>query len=497
MVKEIASGKSVKFSFRLKLSDDRLKLFLDAEPIKVSDCFLDISPEELTDTFPGVLVQDFFHKEVINDVCKELSSGKKVEERRIAKGRAAEDGKDGRIVFMVRRMSKKAELESDSRGYVDFKDLHLFENVRTGSLVAKVFGPEAGKAGMDPVGKLIAPKTTKAAKISFDNSIKAEAHKEGSGQDLIAVKDGYLLEESGRISIQEELNISDSVDYKTGSLDFIGSIRIKGDVLPGFIVRGKKGVFVSGSVTEATVCSSEGNVEIKGFLHGGISSKIEASKEVILNVAQQAEVFAGTGIRVMKEARHCNFHSSGIIAAEKALIISGEYSCACGIEAKEIGSKASAQLAIYMSSSIAATQEYILLESKIAQHEKAIKLLAAHLGPLALTSAGQGLLSEKHQQKLLPLISKKQAIDSSLAELNSQKQQLIDSANLNNKFRVNAISRIYPGVRINVHDNNYLVQTQIQGPKTIEFDFEKKEFIEKDYQALECQLIEGVKNERK
>jgi uncharacterized protein (DUF342 family) len=497
-VKELVSVKTEKFNFKLKLSDDRIKLFLDAEAITSPDTkgFPTIEPDEIISKFPAAVIHDCLHKEVIAEVCKELSQGKIISERRVAKGKAAEDGKDGRVIFTVRKMSKKAELQEDQRGYIDFKDLHLFENVRVGATVAKLFPPGAGKPGMDPLGKTLSAKNGKPAKITFDASIKAQNHESGEGQDLVANKEGFLLEESGRISIQEELNISSCVDYKTGSLDFIGSINIRGDVLPGFIVRGKKGVNITGSVSEATITSSEGSIQIKGFLSGSISSKVEAKQEVHLSVAQAAEVYAGTLITVAREARACAFHSGGTIYGEKALMISGEYNCACGLEAKEIGSKLGGHTHIKLANSQAVSEEFVTLEQKIAQHQKALAVLSAHLGPLAVTSAGQSMLSEQHRTKLLPLIEKKRLIEASLIELNTKHKQLLTISKTSAKFRVNSLSKIFPGLSVEALDQRYEVKDLIEGKKTVEFEFDKGEFILKDYQPLECKIEgkEEVKN---
>lgn len=517
-MKVVSSGKTEKFTYSIKLSDERLKLFADLTPIalpvaeaeptdqpetetkkpkkkpeEIAPQFSLVTKEELLAILPKEVWEACIHQDVLANIAKELSAGTKIEERRIAKGSAQQDGENGRFLLTVKKMSPKPDFQEDLRGFIDFKELHRFENVREGTIVAKLFPPTAGTPGTDPLGRSIAAKPGQVVKLGFDQSITAVNHKEGAGQDLVAAIEGYLSEDAGKLSIQKELKVSGAIDYKVGSIDFIGSVFIQGDVLPGFIVRGKKGVVVRGSVQEATITSSEGAVEVLGHCMGSVSCKIEAKTDVSLSVANQMEVEAGVSIKIIKEARDCQLRSAGTISGIKAALIGGKMLAACGVEAREIGARGGTRTSISLASDVAMTKEFAHNERLILEHEKISILLKAHLGPLAQTEAGLSELSDAHRVRLEPIVTKKRAVESSLVELKLKRQELIAKGRTNDVFRVSFIEKLHGGVVVNVGEEKYSVADDITGPKSLTFNFQNNIFELGELNALECSIVEPSK----
>ena len=520
-MKVVASGKTNKFTYSLKLSDERLKLFIDIsllpptpaeskpEDQKAEDSKeeqsttaevtavpepVSVSKEDIMAILPKEVWDGCLHHDVIDHIAKELSKGVKVEERRIAKGTEAVDGRDGRFILTVKKMSPKAEIHEDEKGFIDFKDLHRFENIRAGTIVAKIYPPKPGVPGTDPLGKTIPAKNGQASKLSFDQTLSVQDHSDGAGQDLVATVDGFLSDESGKLSIQQELKVSGSIDYKVGSIDFVGSVLIQGDVLPGFIVRGRKGVVIKGSVQEATISSSEGSVLISGHCMGSISSKIEAKTEISISVANQVEAQAGIIINILKEARDCQLRSGGTIVGKKAALIGGDFFCACGVEARAIGTKGGGPTSVSLSSDVAMTKEFAENQARINDHEKILVLLKAHLGPIAKTESGLSSLSAKHKERLQPILFKKRAVETSLMELRLKRDELLASAQMNHLFRINFLEKLYSGVKVTVGEDTFTVKDDVSGPKSLTYNAEAKTFEFGDIAALECSIIDDHKD---
>jgi uncharacterized protein (DUF342 family) len=522
-LKAVSAGKTEKFSYAFKLSDERLKLFLDISAngfASGSETSLDpgsnnsklvptanenpaveagvnsvanfspISVEDVLSVFPKQVWEGCIHQEVLQQLVKELNRGIVVKERRVAKGISPENGVDGRFVMTVKKMSPNPELHEDQRGYVDFRELHRFENVQAGTVVAKIFPPTNGKDGTDPFGNSIPAKNGQAAKLVFDQTIVSKPHPEGGGEDLVAAVDGFLAEEGGKLSVQGELKISGNIDFQVGSIDFVGSVVVQGEVMPGFIVRGRKGVLIRGSVQEASIFSSEGSVKIMGHCMGSLATKIEAKNEVVLSVANQLEARAGFNVQIEKEARGCLLRSAGTIMANHAALIGGSLNSACGLEAREIGARSGSITQISLASDVAMSKDYVQNEHLIAEHEKVLTLLHAHLGPLAKTEAGLKLMPERQRQKLEPLVQKKRAVESSLAELRLRKDELLKSAKVNHQFKVNFIEKLNPGVVVVVGEDKFECREVVSGPQSLVYDVENRAFNFCELSALECSVLE-------
>jgi hypothetical protein len=211
-------------------------------------------------------------------------------------------------------------------------------------------------------------------------------------------------------------------------------------------------------------------------------------------------VQAGISIQIQKEARDCELRSGGTINGTKAAVIGGQMLCACGVEAREIGARGGANTTVRLSSDVATTLEYVQNDQLIANHEKIFLLLKAHLGPYAKSEKGLEELSAKHRERLMPMILKKRAVEGSLAELKLKRQELLLKARTNDVFRVNFLQKIHAGVVVSVGEDSYSFRDDMSGPKSLTYDFEKKSFELGDLCALECSIVEHIKenpNDRK
>jgi hypothetical protein len=200
-----------------------------------------VTRDELLAMLKEFMSLEYLAIDVIDDIAQILSGGKKVEERRIVKGVEPENGADGKILFLVKRLSGEVEISVDSKGLANLRMLHLFDNIAKGTIVARVYPPKNGVDGRDALGKVIQSKPGKPYKVNLERSLvlKASDSREDTFQIIVAESEGYLSEDGGRLAIREELVVNGNLDYHMGSIDFIGSVRIKGDVLPDFSVKAK------------------------------------------------------------------------------------------------------------------------------------------------------------------------------------------------------------------------------------------------------------------
>jgi len=79
---------------------------------------------------------------------------------------------------------------------------------------------------------------------------------------LISSIDGNVMLKGGLVMVDSVYIIPTSIDFKTGNVNYVGSLHIKGDVKSGFEVQSDNDIQIDGLVEDAKVVSG-GNIIIK------------------------------------------------------------------------------------------------------------------------------------------------------------------------------------------------------------------------------------------
>lgn len=466
------------------VSEDRLKLFVTCaveRPVQ-------ISRDEFRALLPNTIPQDQIHFPVIDEICSALATGKGVEERRVAKGVAAEDGTDGKLVLLVKKFTNDAEIREDERGFVNFRELHLFENIRVGQAVARVYPPRTGKDGVDALGKTIPAKQGKPFKFSADQSLSLEdATEEGASyQNVKAGKSGLLAEEGGKFQVKEELALSKGVDAHVGNVDFIGKVVVRGDVAPGFQIRAGKGIEIFGNVNSAHLTTAEGDIVIKGFIYGGEQCRVVSGGGVTASVAHNLQVDARRDIQIEKEALDCHLQTIAAIRGDRAQFVGGVLRVVDGAEARRFGNEVGKPTAVELCSDQEAMPEFAKLLLDIQNHDKGLAVLKMHLGPYTENPARVALLKGPLRAKMEELLRKFRSIEESKRKLLARRDVILSGAKFVPIVRVNAREVFNAGFTVRADGENFAITEAQQGPKTIEYNRESKQFEIVELRELIC-----------
>ena len=455
------------------LDDDRLKLYLDIvlEPEK------EITVAKIVSFFDKQIKEDLLDRDVLKDVVKTLNDGKEVKKRRIAKGFPPKDGRNGKLVFLIKPYGKNTNSNSNKSEEHNLRDLHLFDNVHEAQTVARVYPPKPGDPGKDALGFEIESTPGKEYICQHDNTIEVQEPVDNEPfKRVVTLQEGYLYDDSGKLTVKDELVINEDVDYRVGNLDFIGSIIVRGDVTSGFRVRAKKGIVVDGSLRGGSLLSAEGGVEVKGHAFGAPGEKIACRGDILLNMAQELQAECNSDIHLKKEARECVLRAHSTILASNARILGGKSLAVCGLEAKTLGSKAGAGTEIYLCTDVETSVEYGDLLVNIASHEKALELIKVHLGPFAFDQTRLALLDKPYRRKIETLLSKYTSTLASYDALLKKRDKMVEGAQFSETTQVNVTENLWPGVVIYVGEHKLEPKKAIDGPKTISWNRDKEDF---------------------
>ncbi len=469
------------------LSDDKLKLFIDVHRVKEG---------EITEALLLKLVTQHISEErvdrgVLKSISEKLKEESPVEKRKIAQGTPPQKGLDGKVLYLVKRIGVDTMVMEQEALFLDPREMHLFDNVSTGEKVARIYPPKEGIPGEDAFGNAIEAEAGTEVAIQFDSTIKQNDPEEGNAYSTLeSLVDGYLSDEQGKLTMNEELQIRGELDYSFGSIDFIGRVTIQGDVLPGFRVKAQKGIHISGNVNMAELVCHEGDIVVNGYFLGGHKGRILCSKDVKLKGLSQGVVEVQGVLTVDTEIRESKIRSESYVSIPNGRILSGKLYSVCGIEAKEVGSEEGVRTEITLCNTVEAGQEYQELLIKIENHEKAIVVITSHLGPYAKNPSRLILLSQPLRAKLEKLQQKRESIEASLAVLKKRQESLLSSARVNETARVSATGKIFEGVVVYGGENLHEVTKTLDGPITIEYLHEEGTLATKEFLPIECSFRE-------
>jgi uncharacterized protein (DUF342 family) len=510
----ISAGERVlgEITFVLTKPKSELKLFAG---VKVSDTFQvgSVNYAQVRQLFSDI---PDLHEEIIKKIIAEFKPGLKLEPRRIAKGEEPINGRDGRLLMLVKPFNgnfRAGELER-----VDPKFVRAFDNIEIGSVVARIYPPTPGTPGKNYMGGPIPPVPGKPFQPELDPETLDKKDNPGGHEDIISKARGYLSAAGNKLKVERTLTINGDVSFQTGDIDFIGAVDIKGEIRKDFRVEADAEIIVRENVTSGSLVSRKSSVVVHGSVIGDLVGAIKTSSASTFAStgaganAQRSEIVAKTTVTakslenvyvecngdlfVEREIRKCSIVSRGAVRIPKGSIIGGECKVVCGLEALEIGNAAGSELHITLLSDIESSAEYVLLKQKHEKHLKAEHALELHLGPIASAPGISHLVSPANKARSKKVFDDFIRVKKVRLELEAELAALLSGAHFNQALRVNVIEALYPGVTIHVGTHVFSVQERLDGPKTIEFVQGENKFEIHELTPVMCDLP-GEKKETK
>ena len=475
-----------------KMEPDGMKFFIDVERISEEP----VTRQDIIEVLKEFAKVEMIDLDVINDIVRHLNDPeakeKAVKDRRVAKGRPAETGSDGKLLLLVKALTGEVELEQTVEGgpqeaVVNYRDIHLFDNLEAGRVVARVYEPKMGADGYDALGKVIPGKKGNPYKLQIDKTLSSRMAQVAGGEftEVVAGADGYLMIESGRLTIQSELVIKGNLDYHAGNLDFIGMVKVLGDVMPDFRIVTKKGIEIRGMVRgENVLVARSGDVNIAGYVYGGLESSIIAAGDLYAAVVQEINAEIGGDAHIKKECVDSILRIGGSLLMPEGTLMGGTTHVVKGVQAKRIGNEAGQHTVIHLCSAAEATMEYDRIVTGLEDHARAISLLKSHLGPLVKTPERIQYLKEPLRSKMMAFVTKLRELVQSRESLVLKQQELIHKISGDLDMRINFSKKLFPGVILCAGKVRHEVKDEKNGPGCLVFDREKEEFVEAEYHEL-------------
>jgi len=376
----------------------------------------------------------------------------------VARGKPAVDGKNEAIEFKFPTGETKT-IQETAAGSLDFRSISNFYNVRAGDLLAIKVPATDGQNGSMVTGEELKARDGKTAGIRVGKGVKLS----DDGLSALAEDDGHACLVADRITVQNVVEVPSNVDYSVGNIKFIGSVRVRGNVMPDFIIEAERDIEIAGNVEKATVRCG-GNLAIRGIVFGQRECLIEAGGDAVIGAVDQAEVRVQGNLEVNSYIRHSTVSIGGSleVKAKKGNIVGGDIHCFRSIDAPFIGNAMATLTKLTVGSNPFISHQLEALRKEQGEVEGKLKQIRAALSTLA-SRAGAGPLDSKTEEIHRKLELTREALEPQSAKLAEQiaRHQEMSTEYKEAKIKVSQI--IFPGVIISFRDKmQYKTQDEQQ-----------------------------------
>ncbi|MGA9228072.1 MAG: FapA family protein [Mesobacillus sp.] len=308
-------------AFEVKLTKDRLTAVLDLKDHEKIEL---VSPDSLTE----LLMENHITVGVLQDVLDSVASNPSSVKYPItvAEGKPALNGEDAYLRNEIKEMN-----HADKEAF-NFRVVLHIPSVTKGQLLATEIPAGEGIDGLDVTGRQIRGRKGRPLRIKAGNNV---LYKSGKFYSMI---DGKVSITNTSISVNPVFEVKGDLDLKTGNLDFVGNITIRGNIPSGYELKAGGDIWVHGLV-EASSLQAAGNIIIHGGVAGGMKGSISAGGNVLVNYLNQANVKAGQDVIVKTSILHSRVTAGGNVDCRTGTLIGGTISAGRNIFVKGLGNE--------------------------------------------------------------------------------------------------------------------------------------------------------------
>ena len=386
----------------------------------------------------------------------------------IARSIAPIDGTDARIAWQPTFQPDACDAEIDAEAAasrvitpVDHYNRIKRTKVTANDVLGVLFAPGEGTDGRDVCGRTIAARRGRKLALQPDQSVQVEA--DGS---IRALKDGVLSLARLKIAVVDALEVSGAVDFSTGNIDFVGSVKVADGVRDNFTLKASGDVTVRGLVEAADVivggdCTCERGIAARGSGHLLVDGSVETA---YLNGVQGR---VRGSVAVDREIVGCELVIGGDLRVARGAIVGGLLVIGGTVRADTIGTEGGAKTVLRLGG-------LPLALAKAAKIAALAKQLAKQVAPLeeqqcAITERGaKATAAEK--ESLTELAFEIAEVRRRIRILDEERTALLVDNGQRRIVKVEIAKAIHAGTMLLVGSREVRFSSTLRGPVTLGWD---------------------------
>ena len=360
------------------------------------------------------------------------------------------NGRDAYIAYNFETDSTKMRLQEAENGQVDFKELNLIQNVVAGQPLAQKMPAQHGKGGQTILGRYLEAKNGKDIPIPLGMNTKLDR----DGVTILAEKNGHVMLVGDKVTVEEVYEVQ-GVNIKTGNIEHMGTVVVRGNVEDGFNIKASGNIEVYGSVGNCHL-EADGDIVISQGIMGRDEGTVKSGKSIWARFIQNATVTSENFVVVNDNIMNSEVTAMHkiIVKGKRASIIGGHLFATEEISAKNIGS-ASGGIETILEVGIdpkakkrqtELSEEHNALIKELDEVTKNIESLENIKNVRRSMPKEKEELLESLKEKQLELTDKSEVMVAEMDEIQAHLREL------KNIGKVNASGVVYPGTKIYVRD---------------------------------------------
>ena len=245
-----------------------------------------------------------------------------------------EDGKDSYLSYNFEIDQSKLKARESAEGKVDFKELNRIQNVVKGQVLATKVLATRGHGGKTLFGRYLEAKNGKDIPVQLGQNVDFEK----DGVTIVAKEDGQVLLVNGKITVEPILNL-DAVNIKSGNVNFLGTVIIRGNVEDGFSVKASGDIDIGGTVGKSVI-EADGNIIIHQGVFGKNEGHIKCGKSLWVKFVQEMKIDVEENLVATDSLMNCDVSAMKniVVYGKKAQITGGNLFATEEICARTVGS---------------------------------------------------------------------------------------------------------------------------------------------------------------
>ncbi|HEX7900994.1 MAG TPA: FapA family protein [Planctomycetota bacterium] len=289
-----------------------------------------LSPAQVLARVRSLGIAHGVQEDVVKAACEVASVRRETVYRLlVATGQPAEDGEDGSVSFGVKAFDKRMLIDPDSSFFGDLAA--LVEDVKAGTLVARITPATPGKPGRDVRGNKLPAVSGKPLSLAIGEGLQLQAE----GREVYALGRGSLVVGDEALDLVP-FHVVDGQVSVGQDVAFDGNVLVTGHVTGPVRIQARD-ILIAGN-TEAASLSASGDIWVGGAIEG--KATVEAEGRVFTRSVTDATVRAVGDVFVADAIVESRVASSGrvVARASRGRIEGGEVSAFRGVVAHTIGS---------------------------------------------------------------------------------------------------------------------------------------------------------------
>lgn len=371
----------------------------------------------------------------------------------IACGTPMIPGKDAVLEEKYERNPDRV-FEVDEDGNVDYRAQNSIQIVHKGDVICEVTPAVKGTDGINVLGTVIPAAEGKEIKLSAGKNTVLNEEK----TQIIAGIDGHLHYSGGKFAIAPIYYVDGDVDFKTGNIDFLGDVHIKGNVREDFVIHATGTITIEGLV-EGAMIESDKDILITNGILGENKAVLKAGGIIRAEYIENCVLYAGQEVQASSIITSFVYCDDTIrVTAGRGTVIGGKLVAAKLIDARVIGCAAERNTILSVGELPFIKKQKEDFAASLAELEKE----ADEVGRTArfLTEAA-GDDPEK-LQKAADYRLRRSVLSMQIAHIQKQLQDLSHKDSYVKGGKITA-DTIYPVTEINMQGMTYIVKETQKG----------------------------------